>query len=196
MSTSIHVYKILCSKYFILYLSEFKPSVSNFLTPFTSFSYLKLNEGKRNKNFKQQWREWRGIMNNQSRLFHAKSVERGKSDWNFWNENQFYLPPWIRLFLAMAQHCVSGNVHWISCNVIADMLQSKWNVIAINSSRAPPKLAIGRLPIWHVIVFAAPSPKRIRKSIHGPELFHGHCWYAAENRTVRQSEMERQKRII
>lgn len=36
-----------------------------------------------------------------------------------------YLPSWIRPFLAMTQHCVSCNVHWISCNVIADMLQSK-----------------------------------------------------------------------
>lgn len=83
MSTSIHVYKILCSKYFILYLSEFKPSVSNFLTPFTSFSYLKLNEGKRNKNFKQQWPEWWGKTKQSISAFPRQKCRAGKMRWEF-----------------------------------------------------------------------------------------------------------------
>lgn len=110
---------------------------------------------------------------------------------NVWNVNRFYLPPRIRLLLAMTQHCVSCYVHWISCYVIADMLQSKWNGIEINSQLCSNEIiVIGRLPIWHVIVFAAPSPKRIWKTIHGSELFHRHGRYAAKNGTVWQSGSE------
>lgn len=41
ISAKIHVYKTLRSNLWISYLSEFKPSVSNFFTPLTNCSYLK-----------------------------------------------------------------------------------------------------------------------------------------------------------
>lgn len=57
----------------------------------------------------------------------------------------------------------------------------------IDRIRVGMKLIIDHLPIRHVIVFATPTPKRIRETIDGSELFHCHRRYAAEYRIVWQS---------
>lgn len=77
-----------------------------------------------------------------------------------------YLPPRIRLFLTMTQHCVSCNVDGIPCDVEPDVLQSKRNGIKMNiRSHSPQRGPNGnRLTDWTCHRLRHPIPKMNSKT--------------------------------